>query len=60
VVVCRAVRVDSGRPCVAGTHAVAPPGFEVVEEAADERGVDVGHIQRGRCCTELALRMVEQ
>ena len=42
-------RVDRGQPGVAGADAVAALVFEVVEEAGDQRGVEVGQVQRGRC-----------
>jgi hypothetical protein len=34
--------VDSGEACVAGAGAVAALVLEVVQEAADQRGVQVG------------------
>jgi hypothetical protein len=52
--------MDSGQARVAGGHAVAPFGFQVVEEAADERGVDVGDRQRRGCFAEFMLGVVEQ
>ena len=44
-------RVDRGQPGVAGADAVAALVFEVVEEAGDQRRVEVGEVQlRGRAC----------
>ena len=41
--------VDRGEAVVAGRGAVAAPGFEVVEERPDQRGVNVGEVEsRGR------------
>ena len=34
-------RVDGGEPVVAGAHAVVAVNFEVVEEGADDHGVEV-------------------
>jgi hypothetical protein len=52
--------VDRGEAVVAGRGAVTAPGFEVVEERPDERGVDIGDIEpRGRCA-ELLLGEAQQ
>jgi hypothetical protein len=40
-------RVDRGQPGVAGADAVAAVVFEVVEERADQRRVEVGDLERG-------------
>lgn len=42
-------RVDGGESPVARADAVAPVFFEVVEERDDQRGVEVGDVERGRC-----------
>jgi hypothetical protein len=39
-------RVDRGQPGIAGAHAVAAPGLEMIEEPGDQRGVQIGDIQR--------------
>lgn len=39
-------RVNGGEPGVAGPRTVAPVAFEVVEEGTDERGVEVGDVDR--------------
>jgi len=41
--------VDRGQAGVAGADAVAAFAFEVIEEAADQRGVEVGDVQRRGC-----------
>jgi hypothetical protein len=52
--------VDGGEAGVAAADAVPALAFEMVEEGADERGVQVGQIQlRGRFA-ELGLREAEQ
>jgi hypothetical protein len=40
-------RVDRGQPGVAGADAVAAVVFQVVEEGADQRRVEVGDLERG-------------
>jgi hypothetical protein len=41
--------VDRGQAGVAGPDAVAAPVFEMVEEAGDQRGVQVGDVQCRGC-----------
>jgi hypothetical protein len=48
--------VDRGQACVAGAHGVAPFALEVVEERPDDRGVEVGQVQRGRRLGGLTLK----
>ena len=38
-------RPDRGQPGVAGAHAVAPLGLQVVQERHDQGGVQVGEVQ---------------
>ena len=48
--------VDRGQAGVAGPDAVAALVFEVVEEPADQRGVEVGDVQRARARGRSARR----
>ena len=41
-------RTDRGEPGVAGTHAIVPLMLEMVEEGADELGIDVVDVQLRR------------
>lgn len=40
--------VDGGQADVAGAHRAAPVLFEMVEERADQRGVEIGEVESGR------------
>jgi integrase len=45
--------VDCCKPRVAGSHSVFAIAFKVVEEASDQRGIDVGYFQITRLPMEL-------
>ena len=49
-------RVDRGQPGVAGADAVAALVFEVVEERADQRRVEVGEVELGWAACRCAAR----
>jgi hypothetical protein len=38
-------RADRGEPGVTSAHAIFPSMFEMVEEGADERGIEVADVQ---------------
>ncbi len=40
-------RVDRCQPGVAGADAVASPGLQVLQEGADQRGVEIGDLEAG-------------
>ena len=41
----REQRVDGGKPVVPGGHAIVPVGFEVVQEVADQPGVEIAQVE---------------
>ncbi len=49
-------RVDRGQPGVAGAGAVAALVFEVVQERADQRRVEVGDVELARAACRCAGR----
>ena len=53
-------RPDRGQSHVAGPDAVAPVGFQVVEERGDRRGVQVVPVQLGGLLAGLAVHEAEQ
>jgi hypothetical protein len=52
--------VDRGQAGVAGGDAVVPVGLQVVQEPADEAGIDVGQVQRRGWPAEVLLGVAQQ
>ena len=55
-----AKRVDRGQPGVAGADATAAVAFEVIEESAHQRGIEIPELELRRFLSGLSFRIREK